>query len=55
MRIVFLAFVILLIARIAMEFQGRRRDDAMAALERRFVAGDVSEEDYRHMRDTLKS
>ena len=55
MRILCLAFVVLLIARIAMGLRSQYHDGAMASLERRFVAGDVSEEDYRRMRDILKS
>lgn len=55
LRILSLAFFILLVARIATGFHGHRRDDAMAALERRFVAGDIAEIDFRRMRDILKT
>jgi uncharacterized membrane protein len=54
LRILCPAFVILLVARIMTGLRGQHRDGAMAALGRRFVAGEVSEEDYRHMRDILR-
>ncbi|PKL09822.1 MAG: hypothetical protein CVV51_01770 [Spirochaetae bacterium HGW-Spirochaetae-7] len=55
LRVLCLAFVVLLVSRIAAGFRGHGKDGALAALERRFVAGEVAEEDYRHMRDILKS
>jgi uncharacterized membrane protein len=55
LRLLCLGFFILLAARVAVGLRSRRRDGAMEALERRFVAGEISEEDFRAMRDVLRS
>ncbi len=56
LRVLGLAFIILLVARIATGMHGRHRygDGALTALERRFVKGEINEEDFRRMREVLK-
>ncbi|MCX7023032.1 MAG: hypothetical protein NT080_00245 [Spirochaetes bacterium] len=55
LRLLCLTFVVVLILRIAAGTGRHRGDGALAALERRFVAGELPEEDFRHMRDVLES
>jgi len=53
LRLLGLAFAVLLVVRIALAARWRR--GAEATLARRFAAGEITEEQYRHMRDTLES
>ncbi len=54
LRILGAAFFVVLALRIAAGFR-RRMDPGLAALERRFVTGDLEEKDYRRMREVLES
>jgi len=55
LRLLCAAFAILFVARIAISLRGSRPDGAKAALERRFVAGEIGEEEFLKMRHTLES
>jgi len=55
LRLLCLAFFLLLAARIAVGLRSHRRDGAMDVLERRFVAGEITEEEFRAMREVLRS
>jgi uncharacterized membrane protein len=52
LRALCIAFAVVLAALVARRVR-RRHDPAIVALERRFVAGELSEDDFRRMRDTL--
>jgi len=55
LRMLGLVFFGLLVARMAAGLRDRRRHDdgALASLERRFVIGEINEEDFRRMREVL--
>ncbi|HET6451040.1 MAG TPA: hypothetical protein VMF68_14090 [Spirochaetia bacterium] len=55
-RLLGLAFVVLLIARIVGAVRGRRStDEAVQVAARRFAAGEITEEQLRRIRDALQS
>jgi uncharacterized membrane protein len=54
LRILGVAFIILLIARIAAGARGRR-NGALGVLGRRYAEGQITEEQFRRMRDVLES
>jgi len=52
LRIVGLAFLVLLISRIVMAFRGKC-DHASEILRGRLASGEITEEQYRHLREAL--
>ncbi|MGA2765502.1 MAG: hypothetical protein ABSG17_19315 [Spirochaetia bacterium] len=54
LRILGIAFFVLLVARIAVAVRGRHYD-ALAIISRRFAEGEVTEEQFRRMREVLES
>ena len=54
LRFLGIAFVILLIARIVAGVRGRR-DGAVDIAGRRFASGEITEEQFRRIRDVLDS
>ncbi len=54
LRILGVAFIILLIARIVAGARGRH-NGALGVLGRRYAEGQITEEQYRRMRDVLES
>ena len=54
LRLLGIAFVVLLVARIAVGAAGRR-DGARGVIARRFAEGEITEEQFRQMREVLGS
>ena len=54
LRVLCLAFFVVLAIRLALAWRGRWPDPALVALERRFAAGELAEADYRAMRKVLE-
>ncbi len=54
LKLLCLAFLLVLVMRIALGWRRHHGRGALAVLERRFVAGEITEEDFRHMRDVLE-
>ena len=54
LRVLGIAFVVLLVARIAASLRGHR-DGALGVAARRFAGGEITEEQFRRIRDVLDS
>jgi len=54
LRILAIAFVVTLVARIATGIRGST-DNALQTADRRFAAGEITEEELRHIREVLRS
>jgi hypothetical protein len=54
LRLLCLAFAILLVVKLASSWRGHRPDPGLASLERRFALGELSEADFSAMRKVLE-
>jgi uncharacterized membrane protein len=54
LRVLCMAFAVLLVVRLVAAFQGRGPHGARAELDRRFARGEMSAEDYRQRREVLQ-
>ncbi len=54
LRVLGIAFLVLLVARIAMGIRNRH-DEALEIVGRRFASGEITEEQFRRLREVLES
>ncbi len=54
LRVLGIAFLVLLVARIA-RGTGSRHDEALEIVGRRFASGEITEEQFRRLREVLES